>query len=42
MHCHQIGDAIRQGFREKKQAIPAEWIYPFPAPETIGLTLAPN
>jgi hypothetical protein len=40
VHCHQVSDAIRLGFREKKQPIPANWIYPFPAPETIGLTLA--
>ncbi len=40
VHCHQIGDAFRASFRDKKQPIPAEWIYPSPAPETIGLTLA--
>ncbi len=40
VHCHQIGDAIRLSFRENKQPIPAEWIYPQPIPETIGLTLA--
>jgi len=40
VHCHQIGDALRLSYREKKQPIPAPWIYPFPAPETIGLTLA--
>ena len=42
VHCHQIGDAIRQSYREKKQPIPSEWIYPFPSPETLGLTLAPD
>ena len=40
VHCHQIGDAFRTSFREKKQPIPTEWIYAWPAPETIGLTLA--
>lgn len=40
VHCHQIGDAIRLSYRERKEPIPNEWIYPFPAPETIGLTLA--
>jgi serine protease Do len=40
VHCHQIGDALRLTYRDKKQPIPSEWIYPFPAPETIGLTLA--
>lgn len=40
VHCHQIGDAFRASFRDQKQPIPAEWIYPSPAPESIGLTLA--
>jgi serine protease Do len=40
VHCHQIGDALRVSYRDKKQPIPEEWIYPFPMPETIGLTLA--
>ncbi len=40
VHCHQIGDAIRLSYRDKKQPIPGEWIYPFPATETIGLTMA--
>lgn len=40
VHCHQIGDAYRASYRDKKQPIPTEWIYPSPAPESIGLTLA--
>ena len=40
VHCHQIGDAFRVSFRDKNQSIPSDWIYPCPAPETIGLTLA--
>ncbi len=42
VHCHQIGDAFRISYREKKQPVPLELIYPWPAPETIGLTLAPE
>lgn len=42
VHCHQIGDALRTVVREKKQPMPDELIYPYPAPETIGLTLAPD
>lgn len=42
VHCHQIGDALRLSYREKKQPIPTAWIFPFPAPEVLGLTLAPN
>lgn len=42
VHCHQIGDAIRAHYRSQKQTIPTEWIYAWPAPQTIGLTLAPD
>lgn len=38
VHCHQIGDAMRTEFRDQKQTIPDNLIYPFPAPEAIGLT----
>ena len=40
VHCHQIGDAMRSFHREQKKPLPMELIYPMPAPETIGLTLA--
>lgn len=39
VHCHQIGDAIRTEYRDNRRPIPANLVYPFPAPETIGLTL---
>jgi hypothetical protein len=42
VHCHQVGDAIRASYRDKKEGVPEEWIYPFPAPETVGLSLAPD
>lgn len=42
VHCHQIGDAVRNSLREQKKPIPDEWIYPQPPPQTIGLTLAEN
>lgn len=40
VHCHQIGDAIRSHYRSANKKIPTEWIYPMPAPDTIGITLA--
>jgi serine protease Do len=42
LHCHQVGDAFRATFRDRGEPIPREFIYPMPAPETIGLTLAPD
>ena len=40
VHCHQIGDALRLVHRNKNEPVPGDLIYPMPAPETIGLTLA--
>lgn len=40
VHCHQIGDALREVYRDRKERIPSKLVYPFPAPETIGLELA--
>ena len=40
VHCHQIGDAFRASFRDAAKPIPEAFIFPMPAPETIGLTLA--
>ncbi len=40
VHCHQIGDAFRLSYRTEGKPIPPELIYPMPAPETIGFTLA--
>jgi serine protease Do len=42
VHCHQVGDAFRTWYREQNKPVPIEWIHPMPAPETIGLTLAPD
>ena len=40
VHCHMVGDAIRTSYRDNGKQIPLEWVYPFPAPETLGITLA--
>ena len=42
VHCHQVGDAFRTSYREQGKAVPEEWVFPFPKPETIGLALAPD
>ena len=39
VHCHQIGDAYRAWHRSAGKPMPADLIYPMPAPETIGLAL---
>lgn len=40
VHCHQIGDAARGAHRSRGESIPPDLVFPFPAPETIGLELA--
>jgi serine protease Do len=42
VHCHMIGDAYRTWYRDAKKPIPEEWLFPFPSPETVGLTLDPR
>lgn len=42
VHCHQIGDALRTFHRDAGRPVPAELIYPMPAPETLGFSLSPD
>ena len=42
VHCHQVGEAFRAYHRDRGEPVPPERIYPMPAPETLGLTLAPD
>jgi hypothetical protein len=42
IHCHQIGDAQRQLYRDRKQPIPEELLFSYPHPKTLGLILDPN
>src|SRR5437667_7773613 len=39
MHCHQVRDAERRFFRDDKQPIPDQVLYPYPMPNGIGLAL---
>ena len=36
IHCHQIGDAIRDQYREHQQPIPEVVLFPYPHPKSIG------
>ena len=42
VHCHQVGEAYRNFYRNQGKPIPTDLIFPMPMPETIGLTLAPD
>lgn len=39
LHCHQIREAERVSFRSARQPIPDEVLFPYPMPDTIGLSL---
>lgn len=42
IHCHQIGDALREELRKKKEPLPEDVIFPYPHPKSQGLTLDPK
>jgi serine protease Do len=42
IHCHQVGDAIRQYYRSRGEPIPEKILFPYPHPKAIGLILNPR
>ena len=42
IHCHQVGEAQRLVYRERKEPIPERVLYPYPLPDVVGLTLDPK
>jgi serine protease Do len=42
IHCHQIGDAQRQFYRDRSGTIPEQVLFPYPHPKAIGLILDPK
>lgn len=42
IHCHQIGDAIRDHYRAEKKPIPDEILNPYPHPKALGLIFDPS
>ncbi|HEX5103678.1 MAG TPA: Trx7/PDZ domain-containing (seleno)protein [Pirellulaceae bacterium] len=42
IHCHQIGDAQRQFYRDKETALPDRVLFPYPHPKSLGLILDPK
>ena len=42
IHCHQIGDALRDYYRSNSKPIPEQVLFPYPHPKAIGLTLDPK
>ena len=42
IHCHQIGDAVRDHYRERNEPLPEEILSPYPHPRSLGLILDPR
>lgn len=42
IHCHQIGDSIKQHQRGKTVTLPDEVLFPYPHPKSLGLILNPR
>ncbi len=42
IHCHQVGDAVRELSFSRKEKLPEKLLFPYPHPKSIGLILDPN
>jgi hypothetical protein len=42
IHCHQIGDALRDEYRRNKEPLPEDVLFPYPHPKSQGLILDPK
>ncbi len=42
IHCHQIGDAVRDDYRDRSKPLPEEVLSPYPHPRSLGLILDPR
>lgn len=42
IHCHQVREAQRKIFRDARQPLPDELLFPWPMPDVVGLNLDPG
>jgi len=42
IHCHQIGDAQRQAYRDQGVGFPESVLFPYPHPKAVGLIFDPK
>jgi serine protease Do len=42
IHCHQVGDAQRQWYRDQGGPFPEKVLFPYPHPKSLGLILDPK
>jgi hypothetical protein len=42
IHCHMIGEAQRQTYRDRRETTPESELFPYPHPKAVGLILDPK
>lgn len=42
IHCHQVGEAMRLFYRQKRAKIPEPVLFPYPLPNVLGLVMDPH
>ena len=42
IHCHMIGEGLKENFRREQGKIPESLLYSYPHPKTVGLILDPT
>jgi hypothetical protein len=42
IHCHQVGESLRDVLRDEGQLIPDEVLFPYPHPKVLGLMMDPK
>jgi S1-C subfamily serine protease len=42
IHCHQVGESLRNLYRAEKKPVPESVLFPYPNPKTLGLVMDPK
>lgn len=42
IHCHQVGESLREWYRDQGQPVPTEVMFPYPHPKLLGLVMDPE
>ena len=42
IHCHQVGEAMRLYYRQTREPIPEQVLFPYPLPNVVGLVMDPK
>ena len=42
IHCHQIGEAIRDNYRHVGESVPDSVLFPYPHPKSLGIIFDPD